>query len=141
MNTSVGIALVGHGDTASHLLRAARAILGPTALADVVAVDAGAGVSDALEPLMCDAISQVDEGRGVVVMVDLFGASPCQCAERHRHGHGVTMLSGLNLAMILKLAAIDRSQLTAEQVADACADSGRRSVQRRSPSSSTPQDP
>lgn len=128
MSVSVGVALVGHGDSASGLLAAARAILGEAALLDVVAIDAGVGKNALLDPVMCDAIERVDAGRGVVVLVDLLGASPCQCAQEQGSDHDIVMLSGLNLAMILKLATVDRTALTAGEVADACADTARRSV-------------
>jgi mannose/fructose-specific phosphotransferase system component IIA len=128
----VGVALVGHGKTASGLLEAARAILGSEALPDVVAIDAGAGKTALLDPLMCEAIERADGGRGVVVLVDLLGASPCQCAQQQGLGHEVVVLSGLNLAMVLKIATVDRGSLTATDVAEACADSARRSVEVRS---------
>jgi mannose/fructose-specific phosphotransferase system component IIA len=124
----VGVAIVGHGNTASQLLAAARGIVRTGALEDVVAVDAGEGETKRFSDQMCGVIEKLDEGRGVVVFVDLLGASPCQCARREGLGHGVVTLSGLNLAMILKLAALDRDQLTATQVAEACADSATRSV-------------
>jgi mannose/fructose-specific phosphotransferase system component IIA len=110
------------------MLAAARGIAGADALDDVVAVDAGAGETPVLSKKICDVIEQLDKGRGVVVLVDLLGASPCRCAQREGIGHGVVTLSGLNLAMILKLAAIDRDHLTAQEVAEACADSAQRSV-------------
>ncbi len=132
MSVLVGVALVGHGKSASGLLEAARAILGDAALPDVVAIDAGVGKNALLDPVMCEAIERVDGGRGVVVLVDLLGASPCQCAQEQGDGHQVVVLSGLNLAMILKLATVDRQVLDADAVAQACADTGRRSVAVRS---------
>jgi PTS system mannose-specific IIA component len=131
MTERVGVALVGHGSTASGLLAAARAILGGDALSDLVAIDAGEGKTSLLDPLMCDAIDRADTGRGVVVLVDLLGASPCQCAQEQGDGHDVVVLSGLNLAMLLKLATVNREKLDAAGVAEACADSGRRSVEVR----------
>ena len=131
MNAPVGVAVVGHGETASGLLAAARAILGESALSDAIAIDAGAGKTGLLDPVMCEAIETVDGGRGVVVLVDLLGASPCQCAQQSGGSHDIVVLSGLNLAMLLKLAMVDRVGLDADAVAEACADSGRRSVEVR----------
>ena len=124
----VGVAIVGHGNTASQLLAAARGIVRSEVLNDVVAVDAGEGETQRFSDQMCGVIERIDKGRGVVVFVDLLGASPCQCARREGLGHGVITLSGLNLAMILKLAALDRERLSAAEVAEACADSAQRSV-------------
>jgi mannose/fructose-specific phosphotransferase system component IIA len=131
VSTPVGIAIVAHGGTATHLLEAARAIAPVGTLDDIVAVDAGEGQTPRLEQIMCDAIAQADKGRGVLVIVDLLGASPCRCAERQSSGHAVALLGGLNLAMLLKLAAVDRTRLDAHAIALACADSGRRSIDLR----------
>lgn len=129
----VGIALVGHGHTASQLLVAARNILGAQALADIVAIDAGAGQTPELDAAVCQALETIDSGRGAVVLVDLVGASPCQCAQRQGGVHEIAVLSGLNLAMLLKLGGLDRCALDPWQIANACAEAGTRAV-RVSPS-------
>jgi PTS system mannose-specific IIA component len=128
--TTVGVVLVGHGRTASELLGAAGGLVGADALADVVAVDAGQGETPRLGQQLCDVIEGVDRGAGVLVLVDLWGASPCKCAQREALAtkHQTVTLSGLNLAMLLKLAALDRDKLGVVAVAEACADSGRRAV-------------
>lgn len=124
----VGVAVVGHGRTASHLLSAAHGILRDDRLAYVVPLDAGPGESPNLHAMMCDAIERIDEGRGVLMLVDLAGASPCQCAQKEGLGHDVVVLAGLNLAMLLKLASLDRTAMTVDELARACADSGQRAV-------------
>jgi mannose/fructose-specific phosphotransferase system component IIA len=125
----VGVALVGHGVTASQILAAARGILpSDDALVDVVAVDAGPGETPELGPTLCNAIEALDQGRGVLLMVDLLGASPYRCATREGTGHDFAVLSGMNLAMVLKLATLDRTELDPFEIAKACADSGQRSV-------------
>jgi len=64
----------------------------------------------------------------VLVLVDLLGASPCQCAQREGAGHDVVVLSGLNLAMLLKLAVLDRHDKSPAELAEACAASGKNAV-------------
>lgn len=130
-SAAVGVVLVGHGRTASELLQAAMGIVGPDALQGVVAVDAGRGETPRLGEELCNVIDTADAGAGVLVLVDLWGASPCSCVQREAQAakHHTVTLSGLNLAMLLKLAALDRGRLDAEVLAEACADSGRRAVQ------------
>ncbi len=128
-DTQVGVVLVGHGQTASVLLRAATGIVGAEPMASVVAVDAGDGETPRLSQELCDVIDRADAGAGVLVLVDLWGASPCTCAQRQANEHRTVILAGLNLAMLLKLASLDRQALSAEALATACADSGRRAVQ------------
>lgn len=125
---AVGVVLVGHGRTASELLAAAAGIVGPGALEGVQAVDAGTGQTPKLDETLCDVLERADRGAGVLLVVDLWGASPCSCAQRQASGRRVAILSGLNLAMLLKLAALDRQHIEPEALAQACADSGRRAV-------------
>jgi len=125
---TVGVAVVGHGQTASRLLEAAKAIVNTPSLDDVVAVDADSGETPSLKQAICQALDGIDHGQGVVVIVDLWGASPCQCARRHHTEHPVVVLSGLNLAMLLKLASLDRDAMDPVAVAQACANSAQRAV-------------
>jgi PTS system mannose-specific IIA component len=125
---SVGVAIVGHGSTASELLAAARAIV-PGHLDDVFALDAGEGDTPAFAERLCSAINRADQGRGVLLLVDLLGASPCQCARKEGAGHDFAVVSGLNLAMLLKVAILDRTSLSLSEIAAACADSGTRSIE------------
>jgi PTS system mannose-specific IIA component len=126
--STVGVIVVGHGKTASHMLAAARGILPTDALDDVVALDAGEGDSAAFSAAMCTALDKVDDGGGVLMLIDLLGASPCNCGLREGKTHDIVTLSGLNLAMLLKLSSLDRGAMAAEAVAEACADSGQRAV-------------
>ncbi len=128
MNRRVGVVLIGHGNTATDLLAAARGILGKDALEGVEALDAGAGRTPAFAASVCDAIAAEDEGAGVLVLVDLVGASPCACASSEAAEHAIRIVGGLNLAMLVKLAGIDRSAVTLEGLAAALLDAGHRSV-------------
>jgi len=67
------------------------------------------------------------------MLVDLMGASPCMCGRREGGGHEIVMLSGLNLAMLLKLSSLDRAMASPAELADACAESGQRAVSVTAP--------
>jgi PTS system mannose-specific IIA component len=123
----VGVVLVGHGGTASALLAAARSVLGTSSLPDVVAVDAGAGETADLRTRLGAALGAADQGKGVLLLADVFGASPCACGIREAAGP-LVVLSGLGLGMLLKLASVDRESQDPEAVARAVADSARRAI-------------
>ncbi len=123
----VGVVIVGHGTTATGLLAAARGIVG-NLLDEVVAVDAGRGQTPELSATLCRVLGEEDRGRGVLLIVDLLGASPCSCGLREGADHTKVLLSGLNLAMLLKLANLDRETMSALELAVACADSATRSI-------------
>ncbi len=124
----VGAVIVGHGSTATELLAAAQGIVGADALEDVIAVDAGEGQTPELSETLCRVLAEADHGRGVLLIVDLLGASPCACGLREGPDEGLALLSGLNLAMLLKLASLDRESMDPTELASACASSGQRSV-------------
>ncbi len=125
--TKCGVVLIAHGSTATSLLAAARAIVPGEGLADIVALDAGSGQTPELRARICAAIDEVDEGRGILLLADLMGSSPCMCGINESAGHGIAVVSGLNLAMLTKLAMADRRS-SPRELADACADSARRSI-------------
>ena len=122
-----GVVLIGHGSTASALLDAARQIIPGEGLADIIAIDAGAGRTPELSEKVCNAIDKVDEGRGVLLLADLMGSSPCMCGIKQSAGHGFALVTGLNLAMLTKLATADRSS-SPRELAAACAESVQRSI-------------
>lgn len=128
MSVDVGVVVVGHGSTATAMLEAARGILPEGALAKVVAIDAGEGETPDLSAAICAAIDTADQGRGVAILVDLVGASPCNCAQRQGDGHEISVVAGLNLAMLLKLGGLDRAKLGPDELVAACADTGLRAV-------------
>jgi len=123
----VGVVIVGHGRTASALLSAAEGIVGQP-LAGVVAVDAGVGEDAALRERLGDAVTAADQGAGVVLLADMLGASPCACGMRIAAGHPLAVLAGVNLAMLLKLATLDRGALGPLEIAEACRESGQRAI-------------
>jgi len=49
------------------------------------------------------AIDQANLGSGVLVMTDVGGASPCNYATRLRSSADVAVVSGLNLAMLIRV--------------------------------------
>ncbi|WP_181234277.1 PTS sugar transporter subunit IIA [Enhygromyxa salina] len=119
--------MIGHGGTASALLAAARDIIPGDGLADVLAIDAGVGETAELKLRVCAAVDEVDEGRGILLIADLMGSSPCMCGIKNSLGHGFALVTGLNLAMLTKLALADRRS-SPRELANACAGSAQRSV-------------
>lgn len=134
----VGVILVGHQGCAEALLRAARQIapacLSTSALAQAVVLDTSVGCDASFAQKLRDAFAKVDQGAGLLVLVDLVGSSPasfCSCLlERHR----AHLVSGMGLAMLLKLAHLPEFGATAGEMAQACADVGRRAIIHKEPS-------
>jgi PTS system mannose-specific IIA component len=53
--------------------------------------------------LMGDAIKEVDQGKGVLILTDLFGGTPSNISLSFQ-GQRVEVVCGMNLPMLIKLA-------------------------------------
>lgn len=133
----VGVILVGHQGCAAALWRAVNKIapvpLDQSLLADAEILDTSDGCDPQFAQRLRDAFAKADQGQGLLVLVDLVGSSLdsfCNCLlERHR----AHLVSGLSLAMLLKLAHWRREGVGAEELAKVCADVGRRAIIHREP--------
>ena len=101
---SVGILLITHEGIGNAMLAVATRLLRKLPLnaeAFEVAFDADAG---AMLPQASAALRRVDGGHGVLVLTDLYGASPSNiAAELARLGTPVRRVSALNLSMLLRV--------------------------------------
>ena len=75
------------------------------------------------------ACDQVDEGLGVVLLVDLHGSSPFQACMAIVDGtRAAEVVSGVNLAMLLKMWTVDRQHPVGARHRAVAQDCGRRSI-------------
>ena len=99
-----GILLVTHVGIAHALMDAARHVLGnlPAEL-DSVEIAADSDPEQALQEAARHAAS-LDNGEGVLVLSDLYGATPCNIARRlsEQSAH-LRWVAGLNLSMLLRV--------------------------------------
>ena len=98
----IGIFLITHGSFGESLVQNVSCILGtrPPLLGQfgLSAVADPAG----LLPELLDALQKLDEGDGVLVMTDIFGASPSNLALQLLVPGRVEGIAGLNLPMLLR---------------------------------------
>ncbi len=120
----VGVLLVTHEAMGAALVGAARHVLGRLPLpVDVVEVAASADPDNTLRDAAAHARS-LDEGAGVLVLTDLYGATPCNVAQR-LPSLGITThcVSGLNLPMLLRVLNYPEQSL--DELAQTAASGGR----------------
>ena len=99
----VGVLVVAHGEMASGLLDAARMIVGDQEALLALSLQEMEDV-EGLMAKVEGAISQVDTGEGVLVLVDLPGASPFNASARiAMQRDGIAVVTGVNLPMLAEL--------------------------------------
>ena len=67
------------------------------------------GPDDDMEQRRTDilqAISQVDRGKGVILLTDMFGGTPSNLAISVMDNSNVEVIAGVNLPMLIKLASV-----------------------------------
>jgi PTS system ascorbate-specific IIA component len=127
---TIGILILTHGAVGSALLSALRAFLGPDATANVDALDIAVGEpKESVAGKVKAGVDRLDQGQGVLVACDLYGATPANCALALKQaGVPLEVVCGVNLPMLLKLCSYPRSGTTPTALAHGAAETAIRSV-------------
>jgi PTS system mannose-specific IIA component len=118
--------LVTHGHLAGELLAAAEMIVGP--ISHIAAVSIGWHDDvDAARDEVQRAITRVSQGRGVLLLTDMFGGTPTNIASMFLEEGSVEVITGTNLPMVIKLATASAEDSLAEIARKIC-DQGRQGI-------------
>ena len=98
----LGILIIAHGNLGHSLLECAKHVLGElperVAAIEVYMFDTEATMISRLWP----AVEAIDSGDGVLILSDIFGATPCNIAARLMERGKVEAISGVNVPMVLR---------------------------------------
>ncbi|MEM1400049.1 MAG: PTS sugar transporter subunit IIA [Pseudomonadota bacterium] len=114
----IGLVLVTHGRLADEFVAALEHVVGPQENVRCVCI----GPEDDMEQRRAEilnAVSDVDSGKGVVVLTDMFGGTPSNLAISIMDWARVEVLAGLNLPMLIALARLRESATIDQAVAKA----------------------
>lgn len=118
--------IVSHGQVANELLSAAETIIGH--VRHVTAVSIGwHDDPEAASNEVGRAIERVSEGRGVLLMTDMFGGTPTNIATMFFSAGEVEVVTGVNLPMVIKLAN-QRGGESLEDIARLVREQGREGI-------------
>ena len=112
-----------HGHLGSEFLAAAEMIVGPLPHVTQASIDWHDDVDVARHELE-SAIARVSQGRGVLLLTDMFGGAPMDIASMFLGDAGIEVVTGVNLPMIIKLAQQDSAESLTE-IAERIRDSGK----------------
>lgn len=100
---TVGVVVISHGQFATELLNAAEMIVGDLPGFTAVSI----GWHDDVTVARTDierAIAKVNQGRGVLLLTDMFGGTPSNLGLSFLEAGRIEVLTGANLPMLIKLA-------------------------------------
>jgi PTS system ascorbate-specific IIA component len=98
----IGVLVISHGAIGEALLASAAQILGAPAQAAAL----GVARSDDPEAVLQRAralAARLDSGEGLLVLTDMFGATPCNVASRLLADGRVEGVSGVSLPMLVRV--------------------------------------
>lgn len=122
----IGLVLVTHGALATEFVTAMEHVVGRQDAVVAICI----GPDDDMEGRRADiarSIAEVDTGRGVVVLTDLFGGTPSNLAISLMRPGRVEVIAGVNLPMLIRLEGARRSMSVRDAVA-AAREAGRKYI-------------
>jgi PTS system mannose-specific IIA component len=122
----IGLVLVTHGRLADEFVTAMEHVVGKQQQVATVAI----GPEDDMEARREDiagAIRNVDAGRGVIVLTDLFGGTPSNLAISLMERGRIEVIAGINLPMLIRLESARKAMKVVDAVA-AAREAGRKYI-------------
>jgi PTS system mannose-specific IIA component len=83
------------------------------------------GNLDLLSSTMKSKVRACDVGRGVLVLADMFGGTPCNVAMGCLEADRVEVISGFNLPLLIKTATLRKSEKNLTALAQQVLEAGR----------------
>ena len=113
----LGVVVITHGQLAAELLNAAEMIVGDLPTFAAVSIgwhedvdQAREAIAHAIERVRASAGDSTEEPAGVLLLSDMFGGTPANLAVTFLEAERVEVITGVNLAMLIKLARPPREQ-------------------------------
>ena len=109
----IGMVLVTHGRLADEFIAATEHVVGPQQNVRAISIGPDDDMERRRNDIM-DAVGEVNEGQGVIVVTDMFGGTPSNLAISIMDQGGVEVIAGMNLPMLITLATVRESSTLAE---------------------------
>ena len=104
----IGLVIVTHGRLAEEFVLAMEHVVGPQKQIGTVCI----GPNDNMEVRRTEiarAVRAVDQGKGVIILTDMFGGTPSNLAISLLEQGKVEVIAGINLPMLIRLEKARRS--------------------------------
>ncbi len=99
---SVGLLLVCHNNIGNALIDTALSLMETVPLEIKVLNVYRDSAPEHIVEMARDMVLEMDTGDGVLILTDLFGATPSNIAAKLYGGHRVAIIAGLNLPMLIR---------------------------------------
>lgn len=122
----IGLVLVTHGRLAEEFIAVMEHVVGPQKQIAAICM-APDDDMEAKRKEILQKVKDVDSGKGVLLLTDMFGGTPSNLAISITEDKKVECLAGINLPMLIKLASVRQNE-TLQQAALSGQEAGRKYI-------------
>jgi mannose PTS system EIIA component len=128
----IGVLLISHGNMAAGMKDSVTMIVGEQDKFETLSLNPGQDINQ-LKTDLFNCSKSLDSGKGVLIFVDLYGASPynasMRCVPQWREfGINVKVITGMSLPMVIN-AVCNRDSLSLQELAKECLEAGHDNIQ------------
>ena len=98
----IGVLLVTHGNFSEAIIKSMELVFGRQEKLEALTLNHGDDVEE-LTRQVKERAKELDDGEGVLVLVDLLGGSPCNVTASCLKQEGLECVTGLNLPMLISV--------------------------------------
>lgn len=121
----IGVVVVTHGDLGKACVEAVELIAGPQTNVETLGLRHGDS-PDELEKRIMDTLNRLDEGDGVLTLVDFYGGTPANLVLKCMQNKRFLCVAGLNMPMLVE-ALTSRGGCTLRELEKHCKETGEKS--------------
>jgi mannose PTS system EIIA component len=122
----IGLVLVTHGRLAEEFVSVMEHVVGPQKQVAAVCIAPDDDMEVRRQEII-NKVKEVDSGKGVLILTDMFGGTPSNLAISITSDKKVESLAGLNLPMLIKLASVRQTE-SLQQTAQSGQEAGRKYI-------------
>ena len=114
----IGMVLVTHGRLADEFINAVEHVVGTQEQVETVCIGPDDDIDQRRKEILSSIIN-VDQGKGVILLTDMFGGTPSNLAISVIDKANVEVIAGINLPMLIKLASVRKTESLMNAVSSA----------------------
>ncbi len=126
LTTMIGLLIVTHCNLGKEFLNSAEFIVGKVSHAEVVSITQSSD-SEKIHKQIEDKLSSLNQGKGVIILTDMFGGTPSNLSLSFLKEKQVEVLSGVNLPMVISIIQ-NRSNMSLNKLAETAQEAGKMSI-------------
>ena len=122
----VGAIIVTHGSLGEEIIKSAEMIIGHQEKIKSVAIrpeDSEATIRENISK----ALNEVDEGKGVLILTDMFGGTPSNLSLCFFEENRIEVVTGINLPMLIKFST-ERKKGTLSEIVSTIKEYGQKHI-------------